>query len=629
MIKKIALLTSPWSPDYVISIINGIKSACDKNNLDLYVFACYKFSEPDGTQNTTGFAIFDLINYKDFDGIIITPNLLNDDEIARREAKRILESKVPAVSIAHPIEGMHSVNSGNYDLYKDLIRHLINDHNAKKFAFVGGPENDVGADSNFRAFREVLEGYNIPLIQDFIFLDGDWTTKTAYEQAKKLFELKDRPDAVVCVNDFTAMAVTKAAIEHDIKIPEELKVVGFDDISLSKQIIPSITTISVNAEKMAYEAVNIILNNPKTPESKTIPATMIKRQSCGCCNTITKEQVMFAQNYYQRMDEAQRFTSQLRHLEDVFIKHETVKKLTENLQLFFEKRHAFEGPDFAILLKDEVVKTLNSEQTSDENSRTYGKEVQVITNIENGIPAPVEKIKTKSLIPDNMKSDKPSVFLFLPIFNQRYLHGYFVSKNCTRLLEEKNGYNWTRSVGTIIEKFRQTLIYRTMSEQHRKLSTRDALSDLLNRAGLDSFGIEMFNKNNRENTNTEIIFIDINNMKVINDKHGHLHGDLAVKTVAEAIRTTIPKNYLGFRYGGDEFVVIGPCKKSSTILQKIENQLKQKANSLSLPYQITASFGSKIFEANEKENLFDAIKEADEVMYVKKEEFHKTIKSRN
>lgn len=624
--KKFAFFTAGWSVDYILSLIKGMQKACKEEHADIYVFSSYRFIEPDGTPNTTSFAIYDLVNFKDFDGIIYTPNLLNDDEKAHLLYQRILRSKIPAISISTPLDGFNFISSDNHNYYKELIDHLIVKHNRRKFIFIGGPSGNPGAESNLQAYKEVLQEHNIPVIDSNIYLNGDWTTEFAYNHTKKIFSDEDTdnwPDAIVCVNDWGAIGASRAITEKGLQVPQDVSVIGFDDIDFAKVVVPSISTVSTNAQKMGYEAVKLLIENPETPETKIVPSKIHYRQSCGCDIRITTEQALYSQATPHLLDESQRFTSQLRHLEDVFIEHETIEALSMNLQSYFEKRHTFEGKNFAILLKEEVIKNINTNKTYDRSSAIFGENERIIAHIENGKIAQRGTIKTRDLVPPSMIDENGgSLFIFLAIYNQKYLHGYYVAKNTTSMLENKNGYNWTRNFGAIIEKFRQTLIYRTMSEQLRVLSTKDALSGLFNRAGLDTFAVELFQMNNEEHTPTEIIFIDINNMKTINDKYGHLHGDLAVKTVAESIRNAIPNNYIAVRYGGDEFIAMGPVNTELNVSENIKKELKDKTTTMSLPYKLTVSLGAKVFRPNEKTYLLDAIKEVDEIMYENKTAFH-------
>lgn len=621
--RKIAILTAGWSVDYILAIIEGMKKACKDKNTDLYFFTCYPFTEPSGVSNTTGFAIFDLMNFGDFDGVVIMPNLFNNDEEVQKWHKKILELKIPAVSINQPLEGLHFVNSENHEAFKESVLHLINHHHVKTFAYIDGPEDNAGSISNFQAYKEALEESGIDFSKQIYAERSDWTFQSAHKIAKKIFEDKDNiPEAIVCINDWAAMASIKLAEENGLRVPEDIKIIGFDDVYISTKVIPSISSVSINAEKMGECAINLLFENPATPTTKVIEAVPKYRQSCGCEKEITREQIIYTQNFSSLLDKEQRFSSQLRHLEDSFIKYETVEILSENLQKYFASRHAFEGPDFSILINESVINSLKETLISPKESTNFDNKLVELINLQSGISTNRRTIETKELFPENMKSDESTLYLFLPIFNQQYLHGYYVSKNFTDLLINKCAYNWTRNFGTIIEKFRQTSIYRMLSEQMKFLSTQDALSGLFNRAGLKRYGQPLFEKNNAENNQTEIIFVDINQMKVINDKFGHLQGDLAVKTVAEAILFSIPSGYIAIRYGGDEFVIIGTHTQPIDITTKIQKNLQVCSKKMTLPYKLSASLGSKVFQPNEIQSLNEAIKEVDEIMYKNKVIFH-------
>ena len=633
MKKKIAVLTSGWSADYLISILQGMKKGCESKNADLYVFTSYKSFEASGKANTTGFAIFDLLNPKDYDGIVLMSNLFNDQEHADLEYKKIIESGVPAISINQHLDNLHYVGSDNFEVFKELVSHLIEEHDINDFACIGGPIGNEGADSNLKAFKEALQEHNIPFPNKNVYLDGDWSYNFGYEAAQKIFSNnKKPPKAIVCVNDWAAMAATKVAFDHNYNVPNDVKIIGFDEIPYTTKVIPSITSVNIQSEKMGEEAINVLLEKNKNKVTKIIRAIPHYRQSCGCQKEISKEQIQFSQSYSQKIDGSQRFTSQLRHIEDVFIRNGTVDKLEEALQAYFELRNHFEGQDFAVMIKEEVIKSLSNSDYSYASSTSYGKKMQILIDIEKGKPIKLEGknklIPTQKLIPDSMIDSKSSMFLFIPIFNQKYLHGYYVSKNELSLLSDKIAYNWSRNFGASIEKFRQTVNYRLMSERLKILSTTDALTGILNRTGFDTIARDLFNKNNAGNKKTFIMFIDINNMKYINDKHGHLHGDLAIKTVAESIKSVIPKNFLAIRYGGDEFVVIGPkaTNNKNDYMTKIKEDLKLRTKIMSLPYELSASMGAKTFLPNEKSELLQAIEEVDEIMYKNKTQFHKENK---
>ena len=73
--KKIAVLTSGWSIDYVRAVLKGIESVTKDENVDLYVFVCYKFIDQKNTENFTSYNIVSIIDYKEFDAIVFLSNI--------------------------------------------------------------------------------------------------------------------------------------------------------------------------------------------------------------------------------------------------------------------------------------------------------------------------------------------------------------------------------------------------------------------------------------------------------------------------------------------------------------------------------------------------------------------------
>lgn len=142
-------------------------------------------------------------------------------------------------------------------------------------------------------------------------------------------------------------------------------------------------------------------------------------------------------------------------------------------------------------------------------------------------------------------------------------------------------------------------------------SSFDMLTGLYNRANFNKAVRDIGNL-----TKLSVIILDIDDFKDFNDTYGHEYGDHVIKTVASVVRDSFNHHYKCFRYGGDEFVVIG----HETDLEKIELQLKTMINSISelrnqgdqLP---TVSYGYSIFEGGTTLSFEKILREADDQMY--------------
>ena len=448
----------------------------------------------------------------------------------------------------------------------------------------------------------------------------------AKNAAEKLFSNEDIfPEVIVCANDWAAVAVINVAQEKGIKIPQQVKVIGYDNLSFSEKLSPSLTTVDNHTRQAGYEAVKRLLDNSSNHSDILIKSEAVIRQSCGCEKTGLPVQ---NDAYAKALDDAyqvEKFTKHIRQIEDVFLDSTDVYSLLTNLEFHFAAENYYEGQNFAIFLKSDWSSILiNTEEELPENL-SFGNQVQSIVHIHEGYKYPNEIIDIKQLIPQNMKSEDSSIYIFMPIFHHTYLHGYYVSKNSTNLIQKTYSTLWSQNLGSCIERFRQKNMFKHMSQQFLKLSTHDALSGMLNRIGMDKLGEPFYRKNQAENLTNILLFADINSMKTINDKFGHLHGDLAVKTVAEAILQVIPKNWYGIRYGGDEFLVIGNNKDfhGENYCKMIAEIIEKKNSIMQLPYKLSASLGFFTVPPTTKITLEQAISKVDQAMYLKKQAYHK------
>ena len=119
--KKIAVLCTGLAHNTILSILNGMKEAYLEREVDLYVFNCYTYTEFSGYPNSTGFSVYRLIHYEDFDGVIILSDLINNLRVLEKERQRILASGKPAVSINYKLEGLGFLRVDTYSAFYEIV----------------------------------------------------------------------------------------------------------------------------------------------------------------------------------------------------------------------------------------------------------------------------------------------------------------------------------------------------------------------------------------------------------------------------------------------------------------------------------------------------------------------------
>ena len=628
MKKKIALLCCGWHDDFIMDFVEGMKSALEPESTDIYIFGCYNYSEFSGYPNYTGYSIYKLINYEDYDGIIILADLINNTRVLEKERLRILQSGKPAVSINASLNGISCIKVNNYSGAYELVDHLIKKHGAKNLAHLSGRETSVDIAERYKAFRFALQDNNIKINMDQVHTITASSYTDAYEFGIDYFKKGNPlPDAFVCANDLIALGLINAANESGVKVPERLKIVGYDNLLKGQCSTPALTSVDGKVNLLGSEAVKFLFAQKKDVENIKIQSSAVYRNTCGCDYAADCcEQSKFSTEILVETKSKDYFTQQLQGLDEVFTESADVFTLLTNLEIFFARSHKFEGSDFCIFLKSDWSSVLINSAESLPLNLSYGQNVQSIVSIQGGIKYPREIINTRDLIPSKMHSAENNIFVFLPIYNHSYVHGYYVTKNNLAMIKNRFGYNWSRNFGNSIERFRKRNMYKQMSQQFLRLSTRDALSGMLNRVGLEKLAKPFYAQNKKNGLTTVLFFVDINKMKLINDNFGHLHGDLAVKTISAAIMEVIPKNWLPIRYGGDEFLVVGNSKNynGEDYCQIITERIRKKTSIMRLPYILSASVGTYSVPASSSLTLEEAVEKVDDIMYQAKQEFHKT-----
>ena len=627
MNRRIAVLACGWSSYFLKDFIHGMMRTVEGKNIDIYVFNTYNYVEYSGFPNSTGFSIFNLINYEEFDGVVILSDLIGNPRVLERERLRILKAKKPAISINKKMQGICCLRVDNYTGMYDALAHLIKMHNVSDIAYLSGKEQSVDISERYKAYMEVLKDNSIAFDKDKVYT----IDSCDYHRAYRFFDDyvksgKKLPQAFCCANDLLAMALLKVCLENKIKVPEQLKIVGFDNITEAQCTKPSLTTVKNCADLLGVEAVTRLIRGVNPMQVLNVKSTPVFRSSCGCGYSATSEQNLFALNILDEANKKEEFDSHLETLGEIFTEAADVFTLLTNLENFFVKSHRFEGTDFCIFMKSDWNSVLINSAENLPQNLSYGTQVQAICSVLDNQKYLRELLPVKDLIPSKMKTtDKSNVFLFMPVFHHSYVHGYFVAKNNLTMIDNRYGYMWTRSMGTGIEHFRKKNMFKQMSQQYLKLSTKDALSGALNRQGLDKLAKPFYAHNKKNGLTTVLFFVDINKMKHINDEFGHLHGDLAVKTVAAAAMETVPKNWLCIRYGGDEFLIVGSSKNynGEDYCELIKKRLASKTSVMHLPYNLTASVGTYSVPPQSELTLEQAVETVDNIMYEQKQAFHK------
>ncbi|MCX7956274.1 MAG: LacI family transcriptional regulator [Endomicrobia bacterium] len=192
-------------------------------------------------------------------------------------------SKVPSIKI-------NSVLVNNFEAGYLATKYLI-DCGHKKIAIVKGPDEYISSFNRYKGFLEALKENHIDIPKEYIET-GNLEYIGGYEAALRMIKKlkkKDFPTAIFCVNDFTALGVKDALEKNGFLIPKDISLVGFDNIELTQQVIPTLTTMDVPKEELGRLAIKrlneLIYGNDSSKVCLTVFAQLIERESVRILKT--------------------------------------------------------------------------------------------------------------------------------------------------------------------------------------------------------------------------------------------------------------------------------------------------------------------------------------------------------
>ena len=234
---------------WAIELVHGAMAAAQESRLTVALTAL-----SEGDERTVW---FDHVTSRGTRGIVL---LLS--ELAPRQHEELRARRLPYVVIdpsAEPASGSSSVGVTNWAGGLMATRHLI-EVGHKRIAAISGPPSLLCSRARVDGYRAALETTGLPVRQELIRW-GDFRPPGGYEHARALLTMSDPPTAIFAGNDLQAMGAMEAARKLGLRVPEDLSLVGFDDLPTSQWESPPLTTIRQPLREMGALAVRMVLGS--------------------------------------------------------------------------------------------------------------------------------------------------------------------------------------------------------------------------------------------------------------------------------------------------------------------------------------------------------------------------------
>ena len=270
--ETIALVFPDISGPFYYTVIRGVEQEAGRHNHNVLIY---------GTHGKESSGRYLRALSSKVDGLIIMARSVDEESLCSLERQG-----VPFVLLGHS-NGQIQCSTISVDneagAYK-AAAHLLG-HGHQRIGIITGPENSPDNKGRLQGYKRALLDAGISLQQNMV-VPGNFTYEGGQIAIHKLLEGNSPPTAILAANDEMAIGAMDAAQHRSLKVPEDLAVIGFDDIQMSALTHPSLTTVRQPMQLLGEAAVTLLfdqLQNPNgLPRHEVLDTKLVIRRSCGC-----------------------------------------------------------------------------------------------------------------------------------------------------------------------------------------------------------------------------------------------------------------------------------------------------------------------------------------------------------
>jgi LacI family transcriptional regulator len=273
----VVLVTGEEHPDlqhpFLQEVLVGVKRLAGAEGYDLLLFA---------TADTgNGFGTPDLVKrcrYHHVDGVVLIGVHAHDPEV-----RKLADSSIPCVAVDLDLLGRRTgyVISDNVEGARLAIRHL-HEGGRTRIALIGGPTATRPGADRLLGYREELTRLELPYRDEYV-REGDFYADSGYRATQELIAASEPPDAIFAASDLMAVGALRALEHAGLSVPDDVALVGFDDIQLASLVRPALTTVRQDGQGLgvaAAEALVRMLVEPEIgPPVQVLPVELVVRES--------------------------------------------------------------------------------------------------------------------------------------------------------------------------------------------------------------------------------------------------------------------------------------------------------------------------------------------------------------
>ena len=270
---------------YQTDVVGGVIEAARESDVNLIFLAGCMLRAPirAGERHNV---VYDLARSRGIDGLVIMAGTMGN-HLGLSDLADYCERyrPLPMSSVAVELDGMTSILVDGVQALRSGIGHLVEEHQRRQIAFIGGPAGNLEARARLQTYWESLSFHGL-FPPDSYVVTGDFQYESGEEAVRVLLDEREVAfDAIVAANDHMALGAIDALRVRDIRVPRDVAVIGFDDVPEARHFAPSLTTIRQPLRQQGRLAVEVLLRRLRgepVDDVHVLATELVVRRSCGC-----------------------------------------------------------------------------------------------------------------------------------------------------------------------------------------------------------------------------------------------------------------------------------------------------------------------------------------------------------
>lgn len=628
--KRIGLIMAQPEELYQTQLLSGFLKRAFELDYDCLIFSISIKNDATPEICVGESNIINLINFNKLDGVAILPDTIKITEVLDRIVKMVGENfSGPVLYIDLKSDRFPYVLTDDSPAVEAVCDHLIKRHGCRTIDFMGGVPGHEHSVKRFEGYKRALEKNGIELDMRRVH-DGDFWYFRGMPVAEEIINSGlPFPDAVVCASDTMAISLCDAFIEKGYRIPEDIRIMGYDSISEGIDHVPSISSAKMPSADTGRNAAEFFRCAFEGDAYKPLKSDieLVTSETCGCEDNLRAR--MEQNGPYSDQNYKSMFYSSNNNMMSEIISQDDMLGLIKEIDWYTCQIKPFS--QFFLCLCDNWAQ-FDLENINDYRRVGYEDKIHLMLRRSgedidvNEIIGDIEFDK-EVMLPD-IEEDReyPAAYYFASVCFFDRCFGYTVLKFENLVGTPNIDYRgWMKNICNGLECMRRNLHIKSMYSKLRIEALTDSLTGLYNRYAFNKY-VEEITKEvgvGRSGKNMLFIMADLNYLKTINDTFGHLAGDTALRAAGQALLSVCGENERCYRFGGDEFMIIGSGEyskdKIDSLISGIERFLDDYNASANNPFNVMISMGVVYTKITDESQIDKFIRAADEIMYSNKQ----------